>query len=144
MFLVKREELRSFKVFLSVSLCVFCVWERAKMCRKTRQSVKLKKIMIHFLVWGVPRAFYSFDASFKAKGRQPQTSSDWVILKPLEKSWLLVFEKVWNLKIQRSNQKLWLSEISGASIDASSWFSWYLGYSNFDFDPWIVVGMIIW
>ena len=59
----------------------------------------------------------------------------WLILTPLERSWLLVFEKIWNLKIQWSDKKLWLTEVYGASINASSRFSLYLGCSNSDFDP---------
>ena len=42
---------------------------------------------------------------------------------PLDRSSSLVSKKVWNSKIQWSDQKLWLSKVFGASIDASSQFS---------------------
>ena len=45
-----------------------------------------------------------------------------LILIPLERSWFLVYKKVWNLKIQQSNQKLWLQEVSGVSIGALTGF----------------------
>ena len=57
---------------------------------------------------------------------------------------LPISEKVWILKIQQSNQKLWLSEVCGASINALSRFSWYLSRYNSDFNPWIAVGIRIW
>ena len=34
-----------------------------------------------------------------------------------------VFEKVWILKIQQLDQKLWLSKVNGVSIDVLSQFS---------------------
>ena len=45
-----------------------------------------------------------------------------LILIPLEISWLPISEKLWILKIQQSDQKLWVSEVRGASISALSWF----------------------
>ena len=64
-----------------------------------------------------------------------RTSRIRLILTPLKRSWIHVSKKVWNLKIQRSDQKLWLSQVSDSSIDASSQFLWYLSRSNSDFDP---------
>jgi len=72
--------------------------------------------------------------SFEATAFQPKKVWIWV---PLEISWFPNSENVWNLKIQQSDQKLWLSEVCDASIGASSQFSWYLGRSNSNFDPWI-------
>ena len=57
---------------------------------------------------------------------------------------LLVCFAPFCLKIQWLDQKLWLLEVWGALIDASSQFSWYLDRSNLDFDPWIDIGMINW
>ena len=67
-----------------------------------------------------------------------------LILAPIEIFWLPISKKVWILKIQWSDQKLWLSEVSGASIGASSWFLLYLRRFNSDFNLWIVVRMKIW
>ena len=128
--------------FFGYFLCL----EGEKPWRKTRQRAKLRKNGL-FQVWKVPGAFDSPGMNFKAatfKCCQLQTSSDWIDLTPLEISWLLVSEKVWILKIQWLDQKLWLSEVSGASIGTLSRFLWYLGYPNSDFDPWIVFGMRIW
>ena len=46
-----------------------------------------------------------------------------LILTPLEIFLLPVSKKVWLLKIQRSDQKLWLREVRGASIGVLTRFS---------------------
>ena len=119
--------------------CVFCVFKKEKKHVKiTRQRAQLRKWMVFLCLKGA-WAFYSPSANFNLK--LPLIG---LILKPLERFWLLVSEKVWILKIQQSDQKLWVSEVRGASISALSWFFWYLDRLNSDFDPWIVFGMRIW
>ena len=58
-----------------------------------------------------------------------------MILTPLDRSWFSISKKVWNSKIQQSHQKLWLSKVRSASINASFRFSWYLGCSSSNFKP---------
>ena len=133
-------------MFFGFFLDIFCVWKGKNHEEKLGREQNSAKNGL-FQVWKVPGAFYSPGMNFKAatcKCCQLQTSSEWIDLTPLEISWLLVSEKVWILKIQWLDQKLWLSEVSGASIGTLSRFLWYLSYPNSDFDPWIVFGMRIW
>ena len=53
--------------------------------------------------------------SFKEKGV-------WMVAKKLHPYPLNLKSKVWNLKIQWSDKKLWLQEVSGASICALTGF----------------------
>ena len=136
---VKNQE--SLICFLDVFLCVFWCLDEEKMCRKPRQRAKLSQKKNGLpQVWRVPRAFYSPNMNFKAATSSLSRAASFklphirLIITPLERSWLPIFEKVWNLKIQWSDKKLWLFKVSGASIDASSWFSWYLSPSNSNFD----------
>ena len=122
-------------------MCFLGVWKREKTRREAGPRAKLSKIPFFFFIWEVPGAIYSPKRVFR--GNSPWRAADgpsriaslkrtliWLILTPLERSWLPVYEKIWNLKIQRLEQKLWLSEVCGASIGASSRFSWYLSHSN--------------
>ena len=45
-----------------------------------------------------------------------------LLLTPLDRSWFLVSKMEWNLKIQRLDQKLWLSKVYGELIGASFLF----------------------
>ena len=122
MFLVKREESRDFNVFLwSVFRCFRCLEERKK-CRGIGQRENFRK-NVSLLVWGVLRAIYSprrknqGDSHCRASSSLSRASSlkyplIGLILTPLDRSSFLVSKKVWNSKIQRSNQKLWLQEVS--------------------------------
>ena len=96
------------------------------------------------LVCGVPGAIYSPKRVFHGSGHSRVASLKLplirLILTPLDRSSFSASKKVWNSKIQQSDQKLWLSEVCDATISTSSPFLWYFGHSNFDFDPWIVVG----
>ena len=138
MFLVKREESRNFDVFFWCFVCFFVFKKEKKHVKITRQRAQLRKWMVFLCLKGA-WAFYSPSANFNLK--LPLIG---LILKPLERFWLLVSEKVWILKIKRSDQKLLLLEVSGALIGALSWFSWHLNHSNSNFDPWIVIGIRIW
>ena len=82
------------------------------------------------------------DGHYRAAGLKPPLIG--LILTPLDRYSFSVSKKVWNSKIQRSDQKLWLSEVNGAAIGTSSRVLWYLGHSNSDFDLRTVVGMRIW
>ena len=130
MLLVKREESRGFDVFLGV-VCVFWCLEERKTCRETKK-------MSSFLVWGVPGAIYSFSTHFEAEALQGPPA-----LKDLKRSWswhpykyfdFLFLKRYGSWKFQ-SDQKLWLSEVSGPLIGTSSRFSWYLNRSNSNFKP---------
>ena len=139
-FLVKREESTSFDVS-------FGVWKREKCVEKLGKEQKIQKnvspprsercLGLFIASTCISRQWPLRVASLK----RPKMG---LILTPLERYWLPVSEKVWNLKIQWSDQKLWPSEVSSASIDASSRFLWYLDRSISDFNPWIIVGMRIW
>ena len=114
MFLVKREESRSFDVF-------FGVWKREKMRREAELRAKLSNF---FFPLKVPGAIYNPVCVFGGGGPSRTVSLKrpliWLILTPLERSWLPISEKVCNLKIQWLDQKLWLSEVCGALISAPS------------------------
>ena len=76
---------------------------------------------------GLPGAIYSLghenrggSLSMAASLNPPMIG---LILTPLDISSFSISKKVWNSKIQWSNQKLWLSEVCGASIGASFQFS---------------------
>jgi len=78
--------------------------------------------MVSSFICGVPGAIYSpgcenrggshckaFDGLLMAAGSNPPPLIR-LLLIPLDRSWFLVSKMVWNLKIQRSDQKLWLSK----------------------------------
>ena len=131
-FLVKREKSRDFDVFFwSV---FWCLEERKSVERCWAEGPISEKCFSSWL-----GALYSPGREFQ--GESPwrfsglKRSIIWFFLTPLDRYWFSISKKVWNSKIQRSDQKLWLSEVCGAAIGMSSWFSWYLGRSNSDFDP---------
>ena len=116
--------------------CIFCVifgvGKREKTCRETRHRWKMRKCG-SFQVWWVPGAIYSptgtsrGDDPWRAASSPSRTAglerlSKWLILTPLNRFWLPISKKVWILKIQRSDRKLWLSEVCDSLIDGSSSF----------------------
>ena len=81
----------------------FSVFGREKTCRETKWRVEIKKIVISSTSKG---SVGVFTASACVSRRQPLT----------EKALI-------RLKIQQLDQKLWLLEVSGASVGVSSRFS---------------------
>ena len=115
----------------------FCVWKGKNHVEKLGREQNWAKNGLKGA-----GAFYSPGTNFEAEGFKLPLIG--LILIPLERSWLPISKKVWILKIQRLDQKLWLSKVNGASIYVLSQFSWYLSHPNSNFDPWIIVGMRIW
>ena len=134
------EESRDFDVFL-FSVFVFCflfffvffgcVWKKGEQLRNRlgREQAPGSLLFFCFFFFWSRRCLGPFIAPARFTrwwpfiGRPFKSSWIGLILTPLERSWLPVFEKLWNLKIQRSDQKLRHSEINGASIDALPQFS---------------------
>ena len=77
-------------------------------------QVEIRTLGVSFFCLGVLGAFYRPVTLYEIAAATCKASQ------PLEKSCLLVSKKIWNLKIQQSNQKLWLPEVSGALIGALS------------------------
>ena len=129
--------------------CVFCVCKRGKCVEDIQPESRNPRspFFFFFLFFWSRGCWRHFIALVCFSRQRPYTfkrSQIELILEPLERSWLLVSEKVWNLKIQQSNQKLWLPKVSSASISALSRLSWYLDHFDSNFNPWIVVEMRIW
>ena len=61
----EERRIKKFWCVFWVFICVFCVWERGKTCRKTRQRAKLSKKWFSS-VWKVRVAFYSPNSNFEA------------------------------------------------------------------------------
>ena len=113
----------------------YVFWKRGERCRKRLSRAQEPGRPLFFWFEGCLGPFIAlahFSRRTVATFKRP-----WIglILTPLKIFWLFVSEKVWILKIQRSNQKLWLSKVSDASIGVLPWFLWYLGLSNSDFNP---------
>ena len=89
------------------------------MCRK-RPGREQKAKESLFLVWRVPGAFYIPSMFFKVVA---QTSSDRVDLNIPRKILTSYFCTGMDLENPMVRSKLWLLEISGASIGMLSWFS---------------------
>ena len=120
----------------------FGIWKREKRVEKSGREQKIRKMCSLLCLKGArPRPVFQGSCPSRTAGLQRPLIV--LILTPLEIFLLPISKNVWLLKIQRSDQKLWLSEVSGASIGASSRFSWYLGHSNSDFDSWKFAGMRI-
>ena len=100
--------------FLECFWVFFGVWEREKMLRAARQKANFRKMCL-LPIWGMLGAIYSPECEnrggshCKAAGLNPPLI--WLISTPLDRSSFSVFKKVWNSKIQQSDQKLWLSEV---------------------------------
>ena len=123
MFLVKREESRNFDVFFGYFL-VF-KREKKKMCREAWQKANFKKMWSFFGLRGA-WAIYSPSTLYKAMALVGLPALKGLKMCSYGHPWkdvdIFVSEKVWILKIQWSNKRLWLSEAYGASIGPSPWF----------------------
>ena len=137
MFLVKREESRDFDVFFQVFFrfsffffSFFLDFGREKKCLERLGSKQTSEKMSFASLRG---AWGYLQPQHELRGGSPLRAIDGpsraaslkvsltrLILTLLERSCLPISEKVWNLKIQQLNQKLWLLEVCGASIGASS------------------------
>ena len=69
MFLVRREESRSFDVFF-FSVVFFGVWKKEKMCREAGQKANFRKKCGLSDLGGVLGAIYSSDTNFEAAALQ--------------------------------------------------------------------------
>ena len=126
----------------------FLVFKREKkICREAWQKANFRKMWSLFGLRGA-WAIYSPSTLYKA-----MALVGLLALKGLKMCWyghpwkdvdFFVSEKVWILKIQLSDKRLWLSEVCGASIGASPRFLWHLSHSNSDFNLWTVIGTRIW
>jgi len=117
--------------------CVFCVWKRGKTCRKHPGRGKNSEKMISFLVWRVPRAFYSPDTILEATALQGTPPSNglwlgwsWHHWKDLDFLFLERYE-TW-----KSNGQIKSYGSRKLVVHRSVRYS--------DFNLWIVVGMRIW
>ena len=121
-FLAKREESRDFDLFFRVFLGVFLVFGREK--KKCREQLGRKKILEKcvFSLSGACLGLFIASGEKIKRGHCKAASSlsmaaglnhplIGLILTPLERYSVSVSKKVWNSKIQRLDQKLWLLEV---------------------------------
>ena len=125
-FLVKRKDQETLMCFWSV-FRYFLVFGREKTQREKlgiRENFKKMCLLLGLMgAWGYLQPCVRILRRRPLKGHQPQKVSDRVDLDSLGQIFIFNFQKVWNSKIQQSDQKLCLSEVCGVSISASSRFS---------------------